>query len=294
MTDFASWFKSTAGRVESALAASLPLPETGPAPLLEAMRHSALGGGKRLRGVLTLAACEWACGSDEAALPLAAAVECIHAYSLIHDDLPAMDDADLRRGKPSCHKQFGEAMAILAGDGLQSLAFQLAAGVSNRSAAADIVADLASKAGLDGMVSGQAYDMMYQGTRERLTLDDVQRIHLHKTGALICCTARIGAMVGGADEKRMAAITAFGQALGLGFQIVDDLLDIQSSTEALGKAAGSDADQHKITYPAVMGETAARARAEECVAHARAALQPWGEASRRLLGIADFVLNRKS
>lgn len=257
-------------RVEEALATSLQNNPSAPAELVTAMRYSLEAGGKRLRPVLMLSACELACGSDEPALQAACAMEMIHTYSLIHDDLPAMDNDDLRRGRPSSHKQFGEATAILAGDALLTLAFFEAA----RCGRLDVVLEFADAAGINGMVGGQYRDM--EGEGKTLTLDELQRVHAGKTGALITASLRIGALLGNAAPEVLHALTHYGRLLGLLFQITDDVLDVVGDAATLGKSVGKDARTKKATYPALLGLDGARAMARATADRAVDALHDLG------------------
>lgn len=262
--------------------------------LYEAMRYSLLAGGKRLRPVLVLAACEAVGGRlDEKALDVAAAIECIHTYSLIHDDLPGMDDDDLRRGKPTNHVVYGVGMAILAGDGLLTEAFSLIAeACGDTPLAAAVMRELAEGAGIRGMVAGQGQDLLSEG--KRIDLDHMQWIHRHKTGALILAACRMGGLLGGADEKSMAALSAYGQALGLAFQITDDILDVVGDENLMGKHTGSDAKSEKATYPTLLGLDQSRALAEEAVNDALAALGGLQGDGSLLMYIASQILARQS
>lgn len=229
--------------------------------VLEAMRYSLLGGGKRVRAVLCLASCTL-CGAEiHNAIEPACAVEMLHAYSLIHDDLPCMDDDDMRRGKPSCHKQFGEATALLAGDGLLTYAFETLAGMQDAQAGLECVRTLSRAAGFAGMIRGQELDLAAEN--REITLSELAEVHAHKTGALIRAAARMGAVAAGADSAQMAALDAYAAEVGLVFQIVDDILDCTSNTETLGKPVGSDAQQNKSTYPRLLGLEKSRAAAQE-------------------------------
>ncbi len=286
-----------AALVEAALDRWLPPADAAPARLHEAMRYSLEAGGKRLRPALVLDGCACVGGDPDLALPTACAVECLHTYSLIHDDLPCMDDDDLRRGRPSCHKQYDEATALLAGDALQALAFALTAanaGVAGVSPAqaARAAAELAEAAGAPGMVGGQMLDLLAEHTRP--TEDLVEAIHLRKTTALIRASVRCGAILGGADEAALAALGRYGTSLGLAFQIVDDILDIEGDEVALGKPVGSDLNHDKATWPAVHGLAASRVRARELVAEAIAALAPFGDAAAPLVALAEFVEQRRN
>lgn len=247
--------------IEEALDGVLPSHSPIAQPLVDAMRYAALGGGKRLRPMLTCASCMAFGGRLEDALPPACAVELIHAYSLVHDDLPAMDDDALRRGRPSCHAAYGEAVAILVGDALQTLAFEVLAGAPAGSAAnrAVAVSLLAEAVGWQGMVGGQAFDMASEG--QRLGLAELKALHAAKTGALISAAVRIGALFADATEAQMAVAKAFGDRVGLGFQIIDDVLDVVSDTATLGKPAGSDQEADKSTFVTLMSLDDARREA---------------------------------
>ena len=247
--------------IEKALTGSIPSRSPIAQPLVDAMRYAALGGGKRLRPMLTCAACMAFGGRLEDALPAACAVELIHAYSLVHDDLPAMDDDALRRGRPSCHAAYGEAVAILVGDALQALAFEVLASTPGSSAAnrAAAVRLLAEAVGWRGMVGGQAFDMASEG--QRLTLADLKALHAAKTGALLSAAVQLGALFANAGEAQMAVAKAFGKRIGLGFQIIDDVLDVSSDTATLGKPAGSDQQADKSTFVTLMSLDEARREA---------------------------------
>ncbi|HEX6986514.1 MAG TPA: farnesyl diphosphate synthase [Planctomycetaceae bacterium] len=283
--------------VEAALREFLPPPGDCPPRLREAMEYSLLAGGKRLRPVLTLLACEACGGVASQGLPAACALEMIHTYSLVHDDLPAMDDDDLRRGRPTNHKVFGEALAILAGDALLTRAFEvIAARTRPPEVAAACCADLAAAAGAEGMVGGQVADLEAEavpatGDREA----DGSRlvaVHRRKTGALIACAASLGARVAGASEDRRAALAGYGRDVGLAFQIADDLLDVTGSRDRMGKGVGKDASLGKLTYPGVYGVEESRRRATVLVDSACAAVAPLGPAGEPLAALARFVLER--
>ncbi|PHS11090.1 MAG: farnesyl-diphosphate synthase [Blastopirellula sp.] len=263
-----------------------------PARLSEAIRYSLLAPGKRLRPLLTLMATE-ACGSarDEA-LPAACAVEMVHAYSLIHDDLPAMDDDDLRRGRPSCHKQFDEATAILAGDALLARSFEtLATKLQNPAIAAACCAELSHAAGASMMVGGQSDDLGEQfGDGDVNTLE---AIHRRKTGAMIVVSLRMGAIVAGASGEQLEQLTTYGQKIGLAFQVVDDLLDAAGDEAALGKRVGKDADRGKLTYPGLLGVKESRAKAEQLIAEARESIAIFGQQASHLDALALYILERK-
>jgi geranylgeranyl diphosphate synthase, type II len=277
--------------VNEALAASLRVGVGCPAQLAEAMRYCVLAPGKRLRPMLVLMAADACDGSIEGAMPAACAVEMIHAYSLIHDDLPAMDNDDLRRGLPTCHKQFDEATAILAGDGLLTLAFEvLATQLHPGDVAARCCAVLASAAGVVGMVGGQADDMA--GGLEGDDLERIESIHARKTGALINASLELGALCAGAESSQIDALNAYGRRLGLAFQITDDLLDVRGDTSAVGKRVGKDAEQGKATYPALLGVEASILRAEQLIEEACNALRPLGTKGAGLEAVARYVLER--
>jgi len=286
---FASWAAARRERVENALDRALPPVGEDAARLCEAMRYATLGGGKRIRALLAYAAGEFA-GADPADVDApAAAVEMIHAYSLVHDDLPSMDDDTMRRGRPTCHVAFGEATALLAGDALQSQAFE-ALGRANLRDAASACALLAQASGAIGMAGGQAIDLEATGRpMDELALETMHRM---KTGALIRAAVRLGAAAGRAlphDAER--ALDAYAAAAGLAFQVIDDVLDVAGTSSALGKTAGKDAAQGKPTYVSLLGLDAARAKAHTLADDARAALAGHG-GSRRLIEIADDIVRR--
>jgi geranylgeranyl diphosphate synthase type II len=264
-----------------------------PPVVLEAMGYSVLAGGKRLRPILALAAYE-ACGGDSRDIvPCASAVEVIHTYSLIHDDLPAMDNDDIRRGRPTNHKVYGEAMAILAGDALLTEAFLMVLGshaMAGRGALLDAVGELATAAGVRGMVGGQAQDIISEGAEP--DPDTLEYIHTHKTGALIAASVRLGGILAGADERTMEALTLYGGNLGHAFQIVDDVLDVRGDSEVLGKPTGSDQAKNKMTYPALYGLEESMRQAEKLIGGALDSIAFMGEKAWSLRGIADFILAR--
>jgi farnesyl diphosphate synthase len=283
------WSGERSRRVESVLDQALATADGSPGRLQEAMRYATLGGGKRVRALLAYGGGELAGADPDDVDGAAAAVELIHAYSLVHDDLPCMDDDVLRRGKPSCHVAFGEAIALLAGDALQSLAFDLLARTPARDPAAQ-VALLAYASGASGMAGGQAIDLATAG--ETIVLTELERMHALKTGALIRAAVRLGAGCGrpmSADEND--ALDRYASAIGLGFQIVDDVLDVEGTASSLGKTAGKDAIQRKTTYASLLGLSAARKRIEALRGDARAALAPFTTA-RRLLELGDWVMAR--
>ena len=256
------------------------------------MAYSLLAGGKRLRPLLTLLACETAGGDPAAAVPAACAVEMIHTYSLIHDDLPAMDDDSLRRGRPTCHIQFGEALAILAGDALLTLAFEvLARDVRPASVAAACCVDLAAAAGAAGMVAGQTADLEAEGTGVA-EIEQLQAIHLRKTGRLLRSALTMGGRIAGASPEALTRLSQYGENIGLAFQITDDLLDIVGEQEKMGKGVRKDAKLGKLTYPFLLGIQESRKRARSLISEACSAFSGFGEASQRLEALAHFVLER--
>jgi geranylgeranyl diphosphate synthase type II len=260
------------------------------------MRYSVFAGGKRVRPVLMLAACDAVGGNLEKAIPAACAMEMIHTYSLIHDDLPAMDDDDFRRGNPTNHKVYGEATAILAGDALLTEAFILLSKDDGGDAAArlKVIQEIATASGSRGMVGGQVVDMESEGKPELIDIATLSYIHTHKTGALIRASVRAGAILAGAGEERLASLTRYAEAIGLAFQIADDILDVEGTTEELGKDAGSDEARGKATYPALVGLEASKARAQELVDMALEALAGFDERAEPLRAIASYIVKRKS
>ncbi len=289
---FASYLKERQALVNAALERLLPAADLPPARLHAAMRYAVLGEGKRVRPLLVLAAGEAVGGATDTLLPAACALEVLHAYTLVHDDLPAMDDDAMRRGRPTCHKAFDEPTAILAGDGLQALAFDL---VMQTPAPAERVLDalrvFARAAGAgDGVVGGQAADMAGAGTVTDIA--GLEFIHARKTGALLAAGTEIGGILGGGSDAQVAALRDFGTHAGLAFQIIDDLLDVLLTTEELGKDAGSDAANNKATYPALLGLDESGRRAEAAIAAAQAALAPLGQAAWTLHAAADYFILR--
>lgn len=291
---FAQYWAAQRQRVEEALNRRLP-PETQPPESIHrAMRYSVFAGGKRIRPILCLAAAEAVFDHAPGVEAAACALELVHTYSLIHDDLPALDNDDYRRGHPTCHKQFGEAMAILAGDALLTLAFQILATADSTDAVcrARLVEELARAAGsVDGMIAGQVADLEGEGKPPSVGL--LETIHRAKTGALLTASVRMGAICAGASEPQLAALTRYGRHIGLAFQIVDDLLDVEQSSEVLGKTAGKDAQQNKVTFPAVYGVGASHRMAEQEFAAALEELAGFGERARRLRELADLIVHRK-
>ena len=280
-------------RVNSALDRLLPPEPAEPPTIHKAMRYSIFAGGKRIRPVLCLTACEAVGGKAQAAMPLACAVECIHTYSLIHDDLPCMDDDDFRRGKPTNHKIFGEGIAVLAGDALLTHAFILVAKINppRPYSTAQLVHELALAAGSERLIAGQVQDL--ENENRQATLDEVIATHKNKTGALITASIRLGAMAGGASATELRRLTRYGQDLGLTFQIIDDVLDATSTREVMGKSVGADARNQKSTFVTALGLDKSRAMAADLVADAHKQLKPFGKPAEPLRAIADFFLTRK-
>jgi len=290
-TDFAAWMAGVQGRAEAALARALPGPQHSPSRLHEAMRYATLGGGKRVRPLLVFAAGELSGAEPEKLEIAAAAVELVHAYSLVHDDLPCMDNDVLRRGKPTVHVEFDEATALLVGDALQTLAFQLLSDFSPSNDAKlqlEMIKTLAVAAGSRGMAGGQAIDL--ESTGKTLSQAELEFMHLRKTGALISAAVKLGALCSGPCP---AALEQYGHRVGLAFQVVDDVLDSEATTATLGKTAGKDAKHGKPTYVSAMGATRAREFAEELRAGAHRALAGMGARADRLRQLADFIVLRK-
>jgi geranylgeranyl diphosphate synthase type II len=294
--DLKAYLEARRALVDAALERVLPLESAPPPTIHRAMRYSVLAPGKRLRPILVIAGAEAVGGAAEAVLETACALELIHAYSLIHDDLPAMDDDDYRRGRPTNHKVFGEAMAILAGDGLLTLAFQLIAANGARAADAAVVgrvvAEVAEAAGTHGMVGGQVVDIESEG--KTISPEMLDYIHLHKTAALIRVALRVGSLLAGGRPEQVHAISEAGRTLGLAFQIVDDILDVEGSLVELGKSAGSDERKQKATYPSLYGLAASKERARVMVDETKRLLAPLGPAAEPIRVLADFVLERRS
>jgi geranylgeranyl diphosphate synthase type II len=292
-----SYLKNRSALVDEALERWMPGEDVLPCSLHQSMRYSVFAGGKRLRPILMIAACESIGGHAGQVLHAACAMEMIHTYSLVHDDLPAMDDDDFRRGRPTNHKVFGEATAILAGDALLTEAFRLLADAEATKAmppdrVIKVIELVARYAGSQGMVGGQVVDMESEG--KDIDFPTLEYIHTHKTGGLILASAQVGALLGGADDSQLAAIKKFGGAAGLAFQIADDILDIVGDQKSLGKDVGSDQARGKATYPAQLGLDEARQRADELCEIAVAALNPLGKPAETLQGLARYIVNRNS
>jgi farnesyl diphosphate synthase len=294
MSDFSSWVSTRQSLFEVVLKRLLPQAEATPQRLHAAMRYSVLDGGKRVRPLLAYAAGELSNAPVERVEIAAAAVELIHAYSLVHDDMPCMDDDVLRRGKPTCHVEYDEATALLVGDALQSLAFQL---LSEHRLSDDpdrqlqMVKLLAVASGSHGMAGGQAIDLASVG--KQLTLPELEQMHIHKTGALIRAAILLGAHCGDLTQSQLDKLDRYGKCMGLAFQVVDDVLDSEADTATLGKTAGKDADNNKPTYVTLLGVTAAKKMAAELHRDALDALTEFGAAARRLRELADFIVMRK-
>jgi len=292
---FAAQLEAWQTRIERALAERLPAADVEPTRLHAAMRYSVLNGGKRVRPMLLLSTARTLGLSESEVEAAACAIELVHAYSLVHDDLPAMDDDDLRRGRPTCHRAYDEATAVLAGDALQSLAFQLLASDASLPAAAEIrvrlIQLLAEASGPAGMAGGQAIDIAVQG--RRLTIDEIEAMHARKTGALIRASVMMGAACAAEiADYELEALAAFAAPIGLAFQIQDDLLDVLGDTATLGKATGADRARGKPTHPAVLGLAASQARVHLLHAEALAALEPLGPPAHPLRDLADWLLKR--
>jgi geranylgeranyl diphosphate synthase type II len=295
--DLKAYLEERRGLVNQALKAYLPQVR-GPAfRVTQAMHYSLFVGGKRLRPILCLAGAAAVGGDPETALPVACALEMIHTYSLIHDDLPAMDDDDLRRGRPTCHKQFDEATAILAGDGLLTEAFNIMGAAADRFAGREgvlleVMRLVATAAGYQGMVGGQMLDLQAEG--RQVTLKELETIHRCKTGALLTAAVRAGALVGGGSRTEVAALTGYGEKFGLTFQITDDLLDVEGVAAEMGKAPGMDEKRRKATYPAVLGLEATREWARRLAEAAIDGLEPFQERAEPLRELARYLLVRRA
>lgn len=277
--------------VESALDRSIEV--VYPEQIYESMRYSLLGGGKRLRPILCLAACELAGGSPEIALPTACALEMIHTMSLIHDDLPAMDNDDYRRGQLTNHKVYGEDIAILAGDALLAYAFQYVAQQTHGIPAErvlEVIARLGHAVAATGLVGGQVVDLESEG--KQIPIETLEFIHTHKTGALLEVSVVSGGILAGADLDLVAGLTRYARDIGLAFQIIDDILDVTATTEQLGKTAGKDLEAAKATYPSLWGLEVSRQKAQELIQSAQMALDPYGAKAQPLLALADYITNR--
>jgi geranylgeranyl diphosphate synthase type II len=290
--DLDQFLSTSTAAVNRTLDELLPPEQTKPATIHRAMRYSVFAGGKRIRPALCLAAAAACGGSESNALPLAGAVECIHTYSLIHDDLPAMDNDDFRRGKPTNHKVFGEGVAVLAGDALLTVAFEMAVNskAAPRFSHQELVRELSFAAGSLQLIAGQVADL--EGEGKKISADDLRYIHERKTSALLCCSVRLGGMSANCTPVQLKALTDFGYHVGLAFQVIDDILDVTQTTEQLGKTAGKDTKAQKATYPSIVGLEKSRKIAAELTDQAFAALKAFRGRAVALEGLARFLLNR--
>lgn len=287
-----TWLTEKAKATDQALDRFLPRASARPATIHKAMRYSLFAGGKRMRPALVLAAAEACGGGDADAMPLACAVECIHTYSLIHDDLPAMDDDDFRRGKPTNHKVFGEGIAVLAGDALLTQAFEIAAQCRAwpRYSHQDVVLEIARASGSLQLIAGQVADL--EGEGKKVSAAQLRYIHERKTSALLCCSARLGGMSANATPTQLQALTDFGYHVGLAFQVIDDILDVTQSSEKLGKTAGKDVAAQKATYPAIVGLEKSKRIARQLTEKAYASLKPFRGKAVALEALARYLLER--
>ena len=288
-----TYLKSRQRKIDRALERYLPGKNTRPPTIHKAMRYSLFAGGKRLRPILCLAAAEACDGEIDNALPLACALECIHTYSLVHDDLPSMDNDDFRRGRPTCHKVFGDGIAVLAGDALLTIAFEIVsrAKFPSRYNLSILLREVAVAAGSRKLIAGQVADLEAEG--RKIDMVGLRYIHENKTAAILTTSVRLGAMSAGANPKQLEAITKFGRALGLAFQIIDDILDVTQTTEKLGKSAGKDVAAKKATYPAVIGLEKSRLEAKRLTRRAHNALSIFNEKADALHALGDYLLERE-
>lgn len=294
--DLKAYLRKKRSIVDRALEAYLPEPEGPASALTKAMKYSLFAGGKRLRPILCMAGAEAVGGSETDVLPVACALELIHTYSLIHDDLPLMDDDDLRRGKPTCHKVFGEAVALLAGDGLLTESFNLMTAPElvdhvSPHIIIKVIALISRAAGYRGMVGGQVVDIQSEGKAVDLSLIDF--MHTHKTGDLIKASVTSGALLAGGNASQLEAITSYGEKIGLAFQISDDILDIEGDTQTMGKEAGSDEQKGKITYPAVVGLGRSKEIQSELMEASIESLRPFDQMAEPLRQIAQYIIERR-
>lgn len=290
--DLSTYLTSLRKRIEERLLADTQFPAECPQTLADSMAYSLLAPGKRIRPCLVLMACEACGGSPASALPAASAIEMVHSYSLIHDDLPAMDDDDLRRGRPTNHIQFGEATAILAGDGLLTRAFEiLARDLHPAQLAVQCITDLAAAAGATGMVGGQQADLEAETTPE-ITLEQLEAIHRRKTGCLLMAALTMGGRIGGADPQTLRSLKIYGESVGLAFQIADDLLDVLGHQDKMGKGVRKDSVHGKQTYPSLLGVDESRRRASLLIDRACEAVSPLGSGSHFLTALARYIIER--
>jgi geranylgeranyl diphosphate synthase, type II len=290
--DLAPYLKSRQKAIDRALYCYLPKATVPPATIHKAMRYSLFAGGKRLRPILCLAAAEACGGKMQAAMPLACALECIHTYSLVHDDLPSMDNDDFRRGRLTCHKVFGDGIAVLAGDALLTIAFEIAAQArgTRRYDLREMIRELANAASSRKLIAGQVADLEAEG--KKVSRAQLRYIHENKTAAILTTSVRLGAMSANASALKLKAITEFGRALGLAFQVIDDILDVTQTSEKLGKSAGKDIAAHKATYPSVIGLEKSRVEAQRLTKTAHTALDLFGAKAKRLHSLANYLLER--
>jgi geranylgeranyl diphosphate synthase type II len=292
--DLKAYLRGRQKKIDRALDHYLPKANTKPATLHKAMRYSLFAGGKRLRPILCLAATEACRGNIDDALPLACALECIHTYSLVHDDLPSMDNDDFRRGRPTCHKVFGDGIAILAGDALLTIAFEIVSRTkpARRYNTSALLREISVAAGSQKLIAGQVADLEAEG--KDVKRDQLQFIHKNKTAAILKSSVRLGAMSANADARKLSAITRFGQRVGLAFQIIDDILDVTQTSEILGKSAGKDVAARKATYPAVIGLEESRAEARQLTRQAHNALSMFSSRDAEPLHVlANYLLERE-
>jgi geranylgeranyl diphosphate synthase type II len=287
-----AYLRSRQKLIDRALDRHLPKASTKPATIHKAMRYSLFAGGKRLRPILCLAAAEACGGQVDRAMPLACAMECIHTYSLVHDDLPSMDNDDFRRGRPTCHKVFGDGIAVLAGDALLTVAFEVVARAkpTSRYDMSILLREVAVAAGSQKLIGGQVADLEAEG--KKTTPAELRYIHENKTAAILTTTVRLGAMSANAEARKLTAMTKFGRALGLAFQVIDDILDVTQTSEKLGKSAGKDVAAQKATYPAVIGLEKSRVEAKRLTRRAHEALSIFGAKAETLHALANFLLER--
>ncbi len=293
--NLAEYLKAQTQIIDSELQRLVPKETAHPETIHRAMRYSLMAGGKRIRPILCLEAARTVSDENEGGVVAACALEFIHTYSLIHDDLPALDNDDFRRGKPTCHKVFGDAMAILAGDALLTIAFQVLSELQHASAEVKVrlIRELATASGtVGGMIGGQVADI--EGERQPPTAELLDSIHRAKTGALLRASVRMGAIYAKGTEEEVQLLSSFGEHVGLAFQIIDDILDVEESSEVLGKTAGKDANQQKVTFPAVYGMEKSREMAKQECEFAHNALAKFGDRAQRLHEIADMIVYRKS
>ena len=290
--DLKAYLTDRQKKIDRALDTFLPQEKTRPLTIHKAMRYSLFAGGKRLRPVLTLAAAEACGGRVDRAMPLACAIECIHTYSLVHDDLPSMDNDDFRRGRPTCHKVFGDGIAVLAGDALLTIAFEIVshAKPARRYDMATLLREVAVAAGSRKLIAGQVADLEAEG--KAAGREELRFIHENKTAAILTASVCLGAMSANATTKELSAMTKFGRSLGLAFQVIDDILDVTQTTEKLGKSAGKDIAAQKATYPSVIGLEESRAEARRLTRRAHQALEIFGTKAARLRELADYLLER--